>query len=111
MQLEEPRRGSPSVERAARTHWIPQLLQVDTPHPHHDAQDHPHHDTDDQDHPHCDDQYVIDSDDYDNSENCVVHGPTKCYQKEGIDFVFIQIYMILHHEAHSYNLALQKYEG
>ena len=28
LQLEEPRRGSPSVEGAAGPHWIPQLLQV-----------------------------------------------------------------------------------
>ena len=28
LQLEEPGRGSPSVEGVARTHWIPQLLQV-----------------------------------------------------------------------------------
>ena len=31
LQLEEPRRGSPSVEGVAWTHWIPQLLQVHHP--------------------------------------------------------------------------------
>ena len=47
LQLEEPGRGSPSVEGAARPHWIPQLLQVSPhhhpPHPPHSGQDHPSH--------------------------------------------------------------------